>query len=101
MEAEIQGLLSFRLNLGAKLTLFLKPLLLELFLGYSQKRIGPNKLSFICLLQPMADAIKLFIKTFSHTAIRLGINGAYLRTMHSNVISISPLWIYSSGFSYA
>ena len=60
MEAEIQGLLSFRLNLGAKLTLFLKPLLLELFLGYSQKRIGPNKLSFICLLQPMADAVRGF-----------------------------------------
>lgn len=33
-------------------------------LGYSQRRIGPNKPSFIGLLQPMADAVKLFIKNF-------------------------------------
>jgi NADH:ubiquinone oxidoreductase subunit H len=33
-------------------------------LGYSQSRIGPNKPSFIGLLQPIADAVKLFIKNF-------------------------------------
>ncbi len=33
-------------------------------LGYSQRRIGPNKPSFIGLLQPMADAVKLFLKNF-------------------------------------
>lgn len=33
-------------------------------LGYSQSRLGPNKPSFIGLLQPMADAVKLFIKNF-------------------------------------
>jgi NADH:ubiquinone oxidoreductase subunit H len=33
-------------------------------LGYSQSRIGPNKPSFIGLLQPVADAVKLFIKNF-------------------------------------
>lgn len=33
-------------------------------LGYSQRRIGPNKPSFIGLLQPMADAVKLFMKNF-------------------------------------
>jgi len=33
-------------------------------LGYSQRRIGPNKPSFIGLLQPIADAVKLFIKNF-------------------------------------
>lgn len=33
-------------------------------LGYSQSRIGPNKPSFIGLLQPMADAVKLFTKNF-------------------------------------
>lgn len=33
-------------------------------LGYSQSRVGPNKPSFIGLLQPMADAVKLFIKNF-------------------------------------
>lgn len=33
-------------------------------LGYSQSRLGPNKPSFIGLLQPVADAVKLFIKNF-------------------------------------
>lgn len=33
-------------------------------LGYSQRRLGPNKPSFIGILQPMADAVKLFIKNF-------------------------------------
>jgi NADH:ubiquinone oxidoreductase subunit H len=33
-------------------------------LGYSQRRIGPNKPSFIGLLQPIADAVKLFTKNF-------------------------------------
>jgi len=32
-------------------------------LGYSQRRLGPNKPSFAGLLQPMADAVKLFLKT--------------------------------------
>lgn len=33
-------------------------------LGYSQRRLGPNKPSYIGILQPVADAIKLFFKTF-------------------------------------
>ena len=32
-------------------------------LGYSQSRLGPNKPSFAGLLQPIADAVKLFLKT--------------------------------------
>ena len=33
-------------------------------LGYRQRRLGPNKPSFVGLLQPMADAVKLFLKSF-------------------------------------
>lgn len=33
-------------------------------LGYSQRRLGPNKPSFIGILQPIADAVKLFTKNF-------------------------------------
>ena len=42
-------------------------------LGYSQRRIGPNKPSFIGLLQPIADAVKLFIKNFivSHKTMKI------------------------------
>ncbi len=32
------------------------------FLGYSHLRKGPNKVSFIGILQPISDAIKLFLK---------------------------------------
>lgn len=33
-------------------------------LGYSQSRLGPNKPSFAGILQPIADAVKLFLKTY-------------------------------------
>lgn len=33
-------------------------------LGYSQRRLGPNKPSFVGILQPLADAVKLFLKNF-------------------------------------
>lgn len=32
-------------------------------LGYSQTRLGPNKVSWVGVTQPFADAIKLFGKT--------------------------------------
>lgn len=33
-------------------------------LGYSQLRLGPNKISFVGIIQPFSDAIKLFVKQF-------------------------------------
>jgi NADH:ubiquinone oxidoreductase subunit H len=33
-------------------------------LGYSQLRLGPNKISFMGVLQPFRDAIKLFAKQY-------------------------------------
>jgi len=33
-------------------------------LGYSQLRLGPNKISFAGVFQPFRDAVKLFVKQF-------------------------------------
>lgn len=34
------------------------------FLGYFQTRLGPNKVGFKGIPQPIADAVKLFLKEF-------------------------------------
>ena len=59
-------------------------------LRYSQRRVGPNKPSFIGVLQPAADAVKLFSKNIIYP-----IGG------HLNVFSLSPfvaltlvLWVW-------
>jgi hypothetical protein len=39
--------------------------------GFATERVGPNKPSFIGLLQPMADAVKLFIKKKTHQTLFL------------------------------
>jgi NADH-ubiquinone oxidoreductase chain 1 len=41
------------------------------FLRYSQWRVGPNKLVFIGILQPMIDGIKLIFKEFNFMYLRL------------------------------
>ena len=33
-------------------------------LGYTQLRLGPNKISFAGVFQPFRDAVKLFVKQF-------------------------------------
>jgi NADH:ubiquinone oxidoreductase subunit H len=33
-------------------------------LGYTQLRLGPNKISFAGIFQPFRDAVKLFVKQF-------------------------------------
>lgn len=48
-------------------------------LGYRQSRLGPNKPSFVGLLQPIADAVKLFSKSYN-----------YIRRSHRLTFLISP-----------
>lgn len=61
----------YSLQVIIKLLVIIVPILLGVafvtllerkILGYSQLRVGPNKVRFIGILQPFSDAIKLFMK---------------------------------------
>jgi NADH:ubiquinone oxidoreductase subunit H len=55
-------LLSFITYLAALLGIAFYTLLERKILGYFQTRKGPNKVSIIGIPQPLADALKLFLK---------------------------------------
>ena len=51
-------------------------------LGYTQLRLGPNKISFAGIFQPFRDAVKLFVKQFE---INSNVNW--------KIFSLSPVFI--------
>lgn len=51
-------------------------------LGYSQLRLGPNKISFAGIFQPFRDAIKLFVKQFEFNS-----------NVNWKLFSLSPVFI--------
>lgn len=60
-------------------------------LGYRQSRLGPNKVSFIGILQPIADAIKLFLNQ-----LEIPFRRNYLLFYFSPIFSVFfVLWVWS------
>jgi len=51
-------------------------------LGYTQLRLGPNKISFAGVFQPFRDAVKLFVKQFEVNS-----------NVNWKLFSISPVFI--------
>ncbi len=51
-------------------------------LGYSQLRLGPNKISFAGVFQPFRDAVKLFVKQFEFNS-----------NVNWKLFSLSPVFI--------
>ena len=68
-------------------------------LGYSQLRVGPNKVRFIGILQPFTDAIKLFIKfmqTNNNSNSSIFIGAPIIMFVVASVLwfSIAPIIFY-------
>jgi NADH-ubiquinone oxidoreductase chain 1 len=60
-------------------------------LGYSQLRLGPNKISFMGVLQPFRDAIKLFAKQYE---LNSNVNWKLFSMSPCFILSISvTLWL--------
>ena len=56
-------------------------------LGYLQIRKGPNKVSILGLLQPIADAVKLILKE-KHTNFFMNILGYFIFPLFILIITI-------------
>lgn len=58
-------------------------------LGISQSRKGPNKVGYVGLIQPLSDAVKLFIKR----PLITGISNSYLFIISPLILFISRIMI--------